>query len=260
MRPNPVKRALQAGGVSIGTMAFEFASTGVARLAANAGAEFVIFDMEHTGWTIETIRMLMATARSTDTVPMVRVPATQYHFLARSLDVGAMGVMVPMVETADQARVIAESCKYPPVGRRGAGFGLAHDDYTMGDLVAKMRSCNDEVLLIAQIETAAGLDNVDAIAAVDGIDVVWIGQFDLTNFLGIPGQFGHPNFSAAVDRVVAAAGRHGKTAGILAMSVSEAKDRLAQGFRCVAYGGDLWLYQQALEQGLCQIRAAGGEK
>jgi 2-dehydro-3-deoxyglucarate aldolase/4-hydroxy-2-oxoheptanedioate aldolase len=255
MRPNAVKQKLQAGGVSVGTMAFEFASTGIGRLAAGAGAEFVIFDMEHTGWTIETIRMLMATTRSADTVPMVRVPATQYHFLARVLDVGAMGVMAPMVESADQARVIAESCRYPPVGRRGAGFGLAHDDYAFGDLIAKMRSCNEHVLLIAQIETAAGLERVDEIAAVDGIDVLWIGQFDLSNFLGIPGQFGHDAFSRAVDRVVAACRRHGKTAGILTLSVDESKTRLAQGFRCLAYGGDLWLYQQALEQGVSQIRS-----
>src|SRR4051812_44415648 len=113
MRPNKVKRALRAGGVALGTMVMEFATTGVARLAAEAGCDFVVFDMEHTGWSVETVRMLLAAARPADVVPVVRVPATQYHFVARALDVGAMGVMVPMVESEEQARQIVQFAKYP---------------------------------------------------------------------------------------------------------------------------------------------------
>src|SRR6476660_2911382 len=104
MRANPVKRKLAQGGVSIGTMMFEFDSPGIGRVAALAGAEFVIFDMEHSGWSDETVKNLIATTRSSDTVPMVRVPSTQYHLLSRPLDVGAMGLMVPMVEDEAQAR------------------------------------------------------------------------------------------------------------------------------------------------------------
>jgi 2-dehydro-3-deoxyglucarate aldolase/4-hydroxy-2-oxoheptanedioate aldolase len=257
MRANPVKRTLRAGGVSLGTMVFEFDSTGLGRLMATAGAEFVVFDMEHTGWTLETLRMLIATTRPAGVVPMVRVPAVQYHFLARALDIGAMGLMVPMVDTAEQARLIVQSAKYPPVGRRGAAFAVAHDDYVMGDLVETMRLANEEGLLIAQIETAVGLENVEEIAAVDGIDVLWVGQFDLTNFLGIPGQFSHPRLKGALDRVVRVARQHGKSAAILVMSVDEGRAMLAQGFRCLAYGGDLWLYQQALRQGLSALRTPG---
>jgi 2-keto-3-deoxy-L-rhamnonate aldolase RhmA len=254
MRENRVKRALQRGERSLGTMVFEFPTTGIGRIIAEAGGEFVIYDMEHTGWSIETIRMLMATTRAADLVPMVRVPATEYHLLARPLDVGAMGLMVPMVETAAQAETIAASAKYPPVGRRGAAFGVAHDDYTGGDIMAKMRSANDEILLIAQIETARGLENVDAIAAVDGIDVLWIGHFDLTNSLGIPGQFTDPVYLDAVERVLAACERHGKSAGIMCGDVATGQAQLAQGFRALAYSGDLWLYQQALRQGLDTLR------
>src|SRR5688500_6465969 len=133
MRENPVKRMLANGGVSLGTMAFEFNTTGLARLAAGAGAECVVFDQEHTGWSVETIRMLVATSGAADMVPMVRVPTTRYHLIARVLDVGARGIMVPMVESVEQARTIVQSAKYPPVGRRGAAFGVAHDDYTGGD-------------------------------------------------------------------------------------------------------------------------------
>ncbi|MBA3450629.1 MAG: aldolase [Chloroflexia bacterium] len=256
MRENRVKRALHAGGRSLGTMVFEFPTTGIGRIAAEAGAEFVIYDMEHTGWSIETIRGLMATSRAVDLAPMVRVPATEYHLLARPLDVGAMGLMVPMVESAAQAQTIVDSAKYPPTGRRGAAFGVAHDDYTGGDIIAKMASANDEVLLIVQIETGQGVENADAIAAVDGIDVLWIGHFDLTNSLGIPGQFTHPTYLDAVQRVLAACQAHDKTPGIMVGDVETGQGLLAQGFRAMAYSGDLWLYQQALREGLDVLRAA----
>src|SRR5262245_45261538 len=243
MRANTVKRTLLSGGVALGTMVFEFNSTGIGRLAALAGAEFVVYDMEHTGWGTETVRTLMATTRCAPVVPMVRVPATQYHFLARALDVGAMGVMVPMVESAEQARLIVQSAKYPPEGRRGAAFGVAHDDYQGGDAVAKMRAANAEVLLIAQIETARGLEHLEAIAAVDGLDVLWVGHNDLTNSMGIPGQFDHPRYHEAVARVQDAAHRHGKVTGFMAPTVEQGRALLAQEVRILAYGGDIWIYQ-----------------
>jgi 2-dehydro-3-deoxyglucarate aldolase/4-hydroxy-2-oxoheptanedioate aldolase len=254
MRENKVKRTLAAGGVALGTMVLEFGTPGVARLAADAGAEFVLFDMEHNGWGVETIRTLLASAGGADIVPLVRVPATQYHFLARVLDVGAMGLMVPMVDSAEQAREIVRFAKYPPLGRRGAAFGVAHDDYRDGDIVAKMALANAEGLLIAQIETVAGLEAVEAIAAVAGIDVLWIGHFDLTNSMGIPGQFEHARYQDAVRRVLAASRAHGKATGIMVRGVEDGRALLAQGFRIVAYGGDLWLYKQALRQGLAALR------
>ncbi|MGE3821196.1 MAG: HpcH/HpaI aldolase/citrate lyase family protein, partial [Isosphaeraceae bacterium] len=197
MSSNTVKRKVLAGEISIGTFLFEFNTTGAARIAAEAGSEFAVFDMEHTGWSVETIRMLIATSRSTRMVPMVRVPATEYHFIARSLDMGALGIMVPMVESAEQAKKIVASAKYPPVGRRGAAFSISHDDYTSGDVVEKIETANKDTLLIAQIETADGVREAQAIAAVDGIDVLWIGHFDLSISLGIPCQFEHPRFRQA---------------------------------------------------------------
>ena len=255
MRENKVKRTLNQGGVSLGTMVFDFNSTGIGRIAAEAGAEFVIFDMEHTGWSVETIRGLIATTRSADIAPFVRVPATEYHFLARPLDAGAMGLMVPMVESAEQARAIVQYAKYPPQGRRGAAFGVAHDDYADGDVLEKIGSANEEGLLIAQIETGRGVENVGEIAAVDGIDVLWIGHFDLTNSLGIPAQFDHPDYLSAVDRVSEACREHGKSAGFMVSGVDDALSMVEKGFRCLAYWGDIWLYKQVLQQGISAVRA-----
>jgi 2-dehydro-3-deoxyglucarate aldolase/4-hydroxy-2-oxoheptanedioate aldolase len=280
MPPNPVKAKLRAGETVLGTFLFEFNSPGVMRIAAVAGAEFVLCDMEHSGWSIETIRRLIASAPLPDSrppecsplaeradadagsatrphcVPLVRVPATEYHFIARVLDVGAMGIMVPMVESRAQAEKIVSSAKYPPVGRRGAAFTMPHDGYLPGRLQDKIAEANREVLLIAQIETRAGLDNVEEIAAVDGIDALWIGQTDLTCSLGIPGEFDHPQFHAAVDRVLEACRAHGKTAAYMPLSIEEGGRFLQRGFRLMAYSGDLWIYQQGLRQGLRALRDA----
>jgi 2-dehydro-3-deoxyglucarate aldolase/4-hydroxy-2-oxoheptanedioate aldolase len=257
MRINPVKQTLREGGVAVGTMMLEFNTTGIARVAAEAGAEFAVFDMEHTGWSMETIRMLMATSRGSGLVPMVRVPALEYHFIARVLDVGAMGVVVPLVADAAQARSIAVSAKYPPVGRRGVAFGIAHDDYRAGDLAEAMHIANEEVLVIAQIETAGGVEEADAIAAVEGIDALWIGQYDLSASLGIPSRFDHPDFQRAVGRVLEACHRRGKIAVLGSGDVETLRRGPAEGFHMLVYLADVWIYQQALRQGLAAIRDEG---
>ena len=254
MRSNPVKNTLRDGGLAIGTMVFEFNTTGIARLAANSGSDFVLFDMEHTGWSTESIRMLLATSVAADIVPLVRIPATDYQFVARVLDLGAMGVMAPMVESVEQAQCLVNYAKYPPAGRRGGAFGVAHDNYTGGSVSEKISTANDNTLLIAQIETADGLSCVDEIAAVEGIDILWIGQTDLSNSLGIPGQFDAPEFTDAVDRIVTAATDNGKTAGYMAMSLEESRNLYGKGFRCIACSGDLWLYQEILSQRISDFR------
>jgi 2-keto-3-deoxy-L-rhamnonate aldolase RhmA len=257
MQDNAVKRRLADGGVALGTMVFEFGTTGIARIAAAAGAEFVVFDMEHNGWSIETVRTLFATARAAEVVPMVRVPAAEYHLLARPLDVGAMGLMVPMVESAAQARRFVEYSKYPPVGRRGAGFGMAHDDYRTGNIVEKMAHANRELLLIAQIETAAGVEHVEEIAGTDGIDVLWIGHNDLSTSLGIPGEMRHPRYLEAVERVRSACQDHRKALGFMASSIEEGSRLIQWGARCIAYGGDIHLYRTALSEGIAALREVG---
>ena len=255
MLSNPVKQTVKSGGVAIGTMMFEFNTTGIGRIAANAGAEFAVYDMEHTGWELETIRMLIATTPRPGLVPIVRIPTTQYHFVSRVLDMGAMGVMAPMVESADEARLLVQSAKYPPTGRRGAAFGIAHDDYGIGTIPEVVRSSNAESLLIVQIETAKGLQNLDEIATVPEIDVLWIGLYDLANSLGLPGQMDHPQIQAAIDRVLAVCRAQNKVPAVLVTSIDEGRAQLARGFRLVAFGGDVWIYQTALKAGLAALRA-----
>src|SRR5262245_14431504 len=138
MRKNPVKSGLQAGKHAFGTMVFEFFTPGMPQIAKAAGAEFILFDMEHSGISIEALKAQIAACRGIGLVPMVRVPTLQYHFIARCLDMGAMGIMVPMVESAAQAREMVSATRYPPGGRRGAAFAMAHDDYEAGPLPDKL--------------------------------------------------------------------------------------------------------------------------
>src|SRR5205814_2529832 len=249
MRDNPVKHSLRAGGRAYGAMVFEFFSAGMPQICRNAGAEFVLYDMEHTGLGFETLKTQCALCRGLDIVPMARVPRGEYHFVARALDVGALGVMIPMVGTPAEAEHIVACTRYPPQGRRGAAFGFAHDDYESGEVDAKIAALHERTLVIAQIETLEGLENVEAIAAVEDIDALWVGHFDLTNFLGIAGQFQHPKYLSAIDRVLAACEAHGKAPAFLASDPDWARDYAAKGFRLMAYGVDHMLLQDALARG-----------
>jgi 2-keto-3-deoxy-L-rhamnonate aldolase RhmA len=254
MRSNPVKTRLATGGHAFGTMVFEFFTPGIARIMDAAGAEFALFDMEHSGVGIETIKAQMSYAVGTNCVPMVRVPNIEYHHIAAALDAGALGIMAPMIDCAEQAAHLVACTRYPPAGRRGAAFGVAHDDYRGGSVAEKVIAANARTLVIAMVETASGVENVDQIAAVPGVDVIWLGHFDLTNSMGIPGQFEHADYLAAVRRIVEAAGRNGLACGFMAADDVWAKRYLEMGFRIIAYGLDHLIFQSALARGIETMR------
>lgn len=255
MQPNPVKAALAAGESRYGTMIFEFFTPGLPQIVRAAGADFVLYDMEHSGLGFETLKTQIGLCRGLGLVPMVRVPATQYHFIARALDLGAMGIMVPMVDSAEQAATIVSCTRYPPAGVRGAAFGVSpHDDYSELPVTEKMQLAHARTLVICLIETVQGHQNVDAIAAVPGVDVCWLGHFDTTNFMGIPAQWDHPRYTGAVKALVAACDRHGKAAGFMPTDDDWARRYRELGFRMMAYGADSMMLRQTLAAGLANLR------
>jgi 2-keto-3-deoxy-L-rhamnonate aldolase RhmA len=255
MRTNSVKSALAAGRVPLGTMVTEFDTSGIAPLAAGAGAEFLFIDQEHTGWTTDTIRRLVVGARAAGVTPIVRPPTLAYSPCAQLLDLGAMGIIAPMIGTAQQAADLVSFCRYPPVGRRGATMLAPHDDYLPGDPREKTARANAEIWTVALIETPEGVANIEEIVAVDGLDALWVGHLDLTSFMGCLADFENPEFRAALDRVLAAAAAAGKPVGIVVGSPQEAKQRLDQGFSVLAYGTDSSLYQQGLRAGIEGVTA-----
>jgi 2-keto-3-deoxy-L-rhamnonate aldolase RhmA len=255
MRPNPVREMLLGGEVAIGPMIFEFFTPGLFAICARAGADYVLLDMEHSGLGMDTLRMLLATARGTGVAPFVRVPGNAPHLIAPVLDAGALGIMVPLVEDRDQAEALASACRYRPAGRRGLGFSIAHDDFGSGNIGPKIRDANERTLVIALIESERGIGNADAILSVPGIDVGWLGHFDLTDSMGFAGDFDRPEFFASVDTLLAACARHGKTAGVLATSVAQTLAWRRRGFRCLGYGADTGLFRDTLSDGIAAVRA-----
>ena len=134
-----------------------------------------------------------------DLPAIVRVPSREYHHIARAMDMGAEGLMLPMVGNADEVRHIVNSMKYHPVGKRGVALQVAHDRYRPGAVADKFTAANRRTTLFCQIETAEGVENAEAMAAIDGVDCLWVGHFDLSVSLGIPGEFDHPTFKDAIE-------------------------------------------------------------
>lgn len=256
MKANMLRQRFDAGDTALGLFVFEFGTTGIARIADAAGSDFVMFDQEHTVWTGERVRTMLAAARASDTPCLVRVPASDRQFVSSVLDAGALGIMVPMVESAEQARSIVAAAKYPPVGRRG--FGALYADQIDNDgIPGTLDFWNRDQLVFAQVETVAGLENVEEIAAVDGIDAVWIGQYDLTISMGIPGQFDHSDYISASRRLVDAAADSGKPAGICSSSAEDAIVEMERGYRCIAFH-DIALLTGSLRGSIERTRTVGG--
>jgi 2-dehydro-3-deoxyglucarate aldolase/4-hydroxy-2-oxoheptanedioate aldolase len=256
MSPASLKSRFAAGETLFGTMVFEFDSPGLARIVAGAGADFIILDMEHSGWGVETIKRQIAHAHGAGLPPIVNPPGAAHDQICRPLDLGAIGVMVPVVETREQAEAIVRATRYPPLGTRGSAFGVAHDGYSVGDVAATMAAANERTLVIVKIETATGIANADAIMSLPGVDVGFVGHTDLSVSLGNPGEFDNPAFIAARDAVAASCRKHRKAAGCLVATPESGRQWMEAGFRLVTYLGDIWLLANALRSGLDAMRAA----
>lgn len=252
---NGLKTMARSRQVKLGHFIVEFATPGIGHIMKSAGCDFALFDLEHSGFGFETVKSAIRYLEAGAVAPIVRVPSKEYHHIARACDMGAEGLMVPMVGTAAEARAIVDSVKYYPAGRRGVALQVAHDRYRPGAVAEKLSSANAATTLFCQIETAEGVANADAIAALDGVDCLWVGHFDLSMSLGIPGQFDHREFKKAIDKVIAATRKHNKALGRLVPTVEQGVDFFAQGFDFICYSGDVWVLHNALADAVSTLRA-----
>jgi 2-keto-3-deoxy-L-rhamnonate aldolase RhmA len=235
------RQRLQTREVVLGQMVLEFFTPGIGPMLAAAGMEFVIFDMEHGRCDIALMAEMMASCRGSDIVPMARVADLSSAPLSRLLDIGARGVMVPRVETREQAEQIVAQLKYHPAGRRGVALGIAHDAYQAGgpEFFAQANEANAVILLL---ETVKAFEHLDEIISVAGVDVAWMGHYDLTVSMGIPGRFDHPRFLEAMDALAAACRRHGVAPGFLPASPEAAIHWIEKGFRVLSLGSDIGVF------------------
>jgi 2-keto-3-deoxy-L-rhamnonate aldolase RhmA len=255
-----LKEMARSRDLKLGHFIVEFATPGIGQILKGAGCDFALFDTEHSGFGFETIKAVLRYMQAADLPTIVRVPSKEYHHIARAADMGAEGVMLPMVGSPEEARAILECLKYVPDGRRGVALGIAHDRYLPGPTMEKLAAANRRTTLFAQIETRQGVENAEALAALPGVDCLWIGHFDLSCALGIPGQFEHRDFADAVTAVTKACQKHDKALGRLVPTVDEAVALRAAGFDFLCYSGDVWALQGAVQAGLDEIRARSAVK
>jgi 2-keto-3-deoxy-L-rhamnonate aldolase RhmA len=232
--------------LKVGNFVVEFATPGIGHILKAAGLDFAFFDLEHSGFSFETLKSVVRYFEAAQLPVIVRVPAQEPDMLARACDMGAEGLIAPMISNVRQAQAMVDAVKYFPAGKRGVGLQMAHDNYRAAPVAAALSAANDRTVVICLIETAEGAENADAIAALPGVDGLWIGHFDLSVSLGIPGEFANPVFTAAVDRIIAAARKHNKALGRLVPSVEQGISFYRQGFDFICYSGDIWVLRDGL--------------
>jgi 2-keto-3-deoxy-L-rhamnonate aldolase RhmA len=254
MRSNPLRARLRRDEPVFGPMILELASPGLPQIFANAGADFIMYDQEAGCLDDATIKTQIALTRGLGIVPMVNTAWHDYHLLARPLDCGAMGLLVPVVQTRAEAETIARITHYPPVGTRGAAFGIAHDDYLGTDLDEAIRVADERNLVAVKIETVKGVENIDEIISVPGIDIAFVGHMDLSVSLGEAGRYDTPRFLACVDKVIAAAKRHGKIGACLVTTPDAARQWMAKGFRFIIFSTDVILLSSAFRSSIEGLR------
>jgi staphyloferrin B biosynthesis citrate synthase len=212
--PNPLKELLKADKVALGMLVRLARSGDIARIAKTTGHDFIFVDAQHSLYTLETIGHIAQVALGIGLAPLVRVKSCDDPDTQVLLDNGVTGIVFPDVNTADEARRAVNRAKFPPIGKRSVGGGYPIFDFRAINTAESVPALNDNTLVVCMIETREGLENVEAIAAVEGVDVIHVGSNDLLTALGRPGTFGSPEHVAALDRVISAAKKHGKVPGV----------------------------------------------
>ena len=241
-------------GVKLGACIMEFESPGIGHIYRAAGADFVFVDCEHSGIGIEGLKRILRYLEAAGMPHFVRRAGKTYPDIATALDAGAEGLLLPMAGSAEEVRELAGYMKYPPDGGRGVALGVAHDRYAAGPPEEALAAANARTVCIPLIETAEGVENVEAIAALPEVDLLWIGHFDLSCSLGVPGAFDHPDFIAAHQRIVAAAHAAGKSIGRLTGSPEDGRRLIGEGVDFICYGTDASLLLQAARAGFDAMR------
>jgi 2-keto-3-deoxy-L-rhamnonate aldolase RhmA len=224
---NPVRVALRGGQPVVGAT-LTVASPEIAAQTANLGFDFLWIEMEHSPVTLESARNMILATRGLKAVPFIRVPVNELWTAKRALDAGALGVIFPFTTTPELARQAVAACKYPPLGRRGAGPGLASFRWPAPEGYTDFADRNAMVVTI--IEEARAVEHIDEIAAIPGIDVLFIGVNDLSFSYGFRGRQDPPEVQAAIRKIVAAAQRHHVPVGRPAGSAADIRKYMQEGF------------------------------
>ena len=255
MQQGSLRKTLFTGQPVIGSW-INSGSPIIAELMANSGFDFLCVDVEHSAVDLQQTQAIFQAARSGNAAChcVVRLHGVDYSFVKRYLDAGASGVIAPLVNTAEQAELLVEATKYPPMGNRGVGFCRANDYGAR--LKEHYTTANEDIMVAVQIEHYLGVENIDSILEVKGVDAVFIGPYDLSASLGVAAQFDHPLYLEAKDKVIAACKRHNIVPGIHVVhpQPEEFLARVDEGYRLLAYSLDITMLMDACARGLGAIK------
>ncbi len=237
---NTTKKKLEAGQMAIAFSVVHWRMANVAGIAKECGYDWLFIDMEHNTMGVDAAVQISVAALPTGVTPIVRVPAHEHFHATRVLDGGAQGVVVPHVNSVEQARRVVENCKYPPIGHRSLTAPMPQLGFRSMPVADAIEALNRNTLVVAMLETPQAVDNADAIAAVEGIDALLIGTNDLAAEMGIPGQFGDARIEAAYAAMIAATRKHGKFAGMGGVYEHGLMEKfIRMGVRLLLGGGDV---------------------
>lgn len=256
MRNNLAKRKLNAGECVYGTSVEYCLDPEISLLLAKAGLDLFFIDTEHQTANYAQIRAICRTARDHGITPMVRVTQNEPALITRALDCGAMGIVVPRVHSPAEAAAAIRMMRYTPEGDRGFGMHSIMTDFEWGNPTAMMAEANSETLAVLQVESRQALESVEAIAATPGLDVLFIGPYDLSISMGIAEQFRGERFWAAVDRVVAASRANRVSVALQTGDPWILTEARRHGVAMLLYSGDFSVLFAAYKEKLAQLKAS----
>ncbi len=247
---------LSAGELALGVILRQSRTVDIAPIMKACGYDWLFLDLEHNSMDLDTAVQISVAALGAGIAPVARVPARQLWMATRILDGGGLGIVMPHVDTPDEARAIAAALRYPPQGHRSVAGGLPHFGYEKKPLAETCAEINAATMVVVMLETPQAIENADAIAAVPGIDSLLVGTNDLAMELGIPGGFGDTRIAEAYQKVVDACRKHGKHAGVGGIADEALIRRFVEmGVRLVLPGSDLGLMQIAASATAAKMRS-----
>lgn len=256
---NPARERLQNGELAIGIGLRQARTADIALAMKTCGFDWLFIDLEHGSMALDTAVQISTAALGIGISPIVRVPKGRYDLATRVLDGGAFGIVMPHVDTAEEARQIVNHLKYPPAGHRSAVGALPQLAFKAAPLAEATAAVNETMLIVAMLESPEAIANADAIAAVPGIDVLLIGTNDLTNEMGIPGELMHERVMAAYETTIAACRKHGKWAGMGGVYSEEGLRRYIDlGVKMIMSGNDLSFLMSAGRARTKMLRGVAG--
>jgi 2-keto-3-deoxy-L-rhamnonate aldolase RhmA len=254
MKVNTAKRMLRAEKTVVGTMITEARSPEIPRALAASGLDFIVIDTEHSAFDFSTVSDMIRAGRNAGLSCYVRVTGIEDFLIARALDIGAHGIMVPLVETRDQVERTVAAAKYPPKGRRGYGLRSIVTDFETASMKEWMERLNEDTMVIIQIESKEAIDNIDQLISVEGVDAAIIGPNDLSISLGVPGQLDHELMVEYIRKVVDACKRHGVAAGTHLRNLDMLRYWRDRGMQLLMYSTDVELLMDATRSAVKQLR------